>query len=382
MKTLKKILKSCFAPLSLLNKLIPKASNRVFFYSNLGFRDNVRALYDYMIENGFNRKFKITVATNEFKSFIDSAPENVKFVGLKRGIFSFLGSKYCFYSFGKYPIKPAKEQCVVNLWHGMPLKGIGRLEKGCEEEDQNFFTYVIATSPFFADVMCKAFGAGENQALITPQPRCDVFLKEIACPEFFSGFKKVVLWLPTFMSSKRLNKTDGCYEEINPFDEAFLEKLCGVLQKENILLFIKPHPMDDTPLPSRAYKNIRFASESELCSKSVTLHQLLKHSDALITDFSSIYFDYLLLNKPIAFAGPDSEKYGKNRGYAFDNIENLMPGSQIKTAEEFSDFLSSVVKGEDTTSEKRRQCNEICNQYKDISGCKLILEKIGLKSEE
>ena len=140
--------------------------------------------------------------------------------------------------------------------------------------------------------------------------------------------------------------------------------------------------MDDTPLPSRAFKNIRFASESELCSKSVTLHQLLKHSDALITDFSSIYFDYLMLNKPIAFVGPDSDQYGKNRGYAFDNIEDLMPGPQIKTAEEFSAFLASVAKGEDAVYEKRRQCNEICNQYKDISGCKLILEKIGLKSEE
>ncbi len=382
MKAFKKILKSCFVPLSLLNKLIAKKANRVFFYSNLGFRDNVRALYDYMIENGLNRDFKMIVATDEFKSFVDSAPENVKFVGLKSGIFSFLRSKYCFYSFGKYPIKPAKEQCVVNLWHGMPLKAIGRLEKGCESEDQNFFTYVIATSSFFADIMLRAFGAGENQALITPQPRCDDFLKITQAPEFLKDHQKVILWLPTFMSSKRLNKTDGCYEEINPFDESFLNKLCPVLDKENILLFIKPHPMDDTPLPNRVFKNIRFADESELRSKSVTLHELLKHSDALITDFSSIYFDYLLLDKPIAFAGPDSEQYGKNRGYAFDNIEKLMPGPHIKTAEEFSAFLASASKGEDPNHEKRRQCNEICNQYKNISGCKLILEKIGLKSEE
>ncbi len=382
MKPYKKILKSCFVPLTILNKLIKKSPNRVFFYSNLGFRDNVCALYDYMIQNEYNRDFKIIVATDEYRFFKNNAPQNVKFVGLKSGIFSFLRSKYCFYSFGKYPIKPSKNQCVVNLWHGMPLKAIGRLEKGCESEDQNFFTYVIATSPFFKDIMLKAFGAGENQAIITPQPRCEVFLKDTKTPEIFKGFNKVILWLPTFMSSKRLNKIDGSYEEINPFDESFLNKLCPILEKENILLFIKPHPMDETPLPQKSFKNIWFADESELNLNGINLYELLKHSDALITDFSSIYFDYLLLDKPIAFAGPDEVSYGESRGYAFDDIESLMPGEKIKTAEDFSDFLSRVSKGEDPLCEKRRQCNEICNMYKNISGCKLILEKIGLKSEE
>ena len=383
MNKLKKILKSLFVPLSSLNNAIKKQPDRVFFYSNLGFRDNVKAVYDYMIENGLNESFKITVATDECKTFKENAPQNVKFVGLKRGIFTFLKTKYCFYSFGKYPIKPAKEQCVVNLWHGMPLKAIGRLEKGSENEDQNFFTKVIATSPFFADIMCRAFGAGKEQALITPQPRCDEFLKDTPKPEFLSDYDKVVLWLPTFMSSSRLNRTDGYYEEVAPFDVYFLEKLCPVLEEKNILLIIKPHPMDDAVLTRRPFKNILLVTDKELSEKNISIYALLKHSDALITDFSSIYFDYLYFNRPIAFACPDAESYRENRGFVVDDISELMPGYHINSSNDFLAFLQSVSDGQDVYEKQRTECRKLCSSYDGISGCELVLKTIGLlKSED
>lgn len=383
MNSLKKILKSLFVPLSVLNKAIKKQPDRVFFYSNLGFRDNVRAVYDYMIENGLNESFKITVATNEFEAFKNKAPNNVEFVGLKKGIFAFLKSKYCFYSFGKYPIKPSKEQCVVNLWHGMPLKAIGRLEKGSENEDQNFFTKVIATSPFFADIMCRAFGAGKDQALITPQPRCDEFLKDTPKPEFLADYDKVVIWMPTFMSSSRLNRTDGYYEEVAPFDSFFLEKLCPILEKNNILLIIKPHPMDDAVLTRRPFKNILFVTDNELSKKNMSLYSLLKYTDALITDFSSIYFDYLYFDRPIAFACPDADEYKENRGFVVDDIAGLMPGYHINSSSEFLEFLQSVSDGQDVYEKQRAECRKLCSSYDGISGCELVLKTIGLlKSED
>lgn len=380
MKAIKKILKSCFVPISFLNKLVKKEKDRVFFYSNLGFRDNVRALYDYMIENSLNGELKITVATDDFKAFKENAPENVRFVGLKRGIFSFLKAKYCFYSFGKYPIKPAQNQCVVNLWHGMPLKGIGKLEKGGSREDQNFFTKIIATSPFFADIMCRAFGADSAQVLLTVQPRCDEFLKQTKKPEFLNGYDKVILWLPTFMSSKRLGRSDGGYTEISPFDPELLQRLEPEFRDKNILLVIKPHPMDDVDPKIKGIKNILILKDSEM---NISLHRLLKYSDALVTDFSSIYFDYMLLDRPIAFACPDPEQYRKNRGFVVDDIAELMPGYHINNVSDFLKFISDIAKGKDSFCEKRRECNRLCNSFDGISGCELILKEIGLlKSEE
>lgn len=384
MKAVKKFLKFCFLPFALVNRIIPKNSRCIFFYSNLGFRDNVKSLYDYLIENNFNKQFQIIVATDEFRIFQSSAPENVRFVGLLRGVLFFLRSKFCFYSFGKYPIKPASGQIVVNLWHGMPLKGIGKLEKGHENDDQNYFTKILATSPFFADIMCRAFGAERGQALIAPQPRCDVFLKQTQKPVFFSNYDKVIFWLPTFLSSKRLGKTEGVYyEEISPYDTCFLDKLDPFLKEKNILLVIKPHPLDDVCLPKRPFQNILFITEQVLSQKGLTLYEILKHSDALITDFSSIYFDYLMLHRPIAFACPNPVEYGERRGFVTDDIAALMPGCHIYTVSDFLNFVSDVADGKDKYSEKRNKVNEICNSKSGISGCEYILKEIRLtKSEE
>lgn len=383
MNLIKKILKSLFVPLSSLNNVMKKESDRVFFYSNLGFRDNVRALYDYMIENGINKSFKITVATDEFETFKENAPENVKFVGLKRGIFAFLKSKYCFYSFGKYPIKPAKEQCVVNLWHGMPLKAIGRLEKGNENEDQNFFSRVIATSPFFADIMTRAFDADNSQVLITPQPRCDEFLKQTEKPDFLKSYDKIVIWMPTFMSSKKLGRVDGDFGSICPFNVDFLNGLSAILKQNNMLLIIKPHPMDDEKSADEKIENIIFLGEKELREKNLNLYRLLTFSNALITDYSSIYFDYLLLDKPIAFSCSNADDYKEKRGFVVDDISRLMPGYHIINSDEFLAFLQDVSSGQDAFKKQREECRSFCNSFENISGCKRILEQIGLlKSEE
>ncbi len=371
----KKILKILLKPLSFVNGTIKKDSNCVFFYSNLGFRDNVRAMYDYMIDSGINEQKKITVATDEYKKYRKNAPENVRFVSLKSGIFAFFKAKYCFYSFGKYPIKPSKEQKVVNLWHGMPLKAIGRYEKGCENEDQNFFSHTIATSPFFAKIMAKAFGADEEQVILSAQPRCDVFFKENAKPEFLKGFEKVVFWLPTFMSSKRLGRTDGNYSELNPYNADFLKNLQSVLKENDTLLLIKPHPMDDAALSEEAFENIMSVTDEDLENMGHNLYDVLKFSNALVTDFSSIYIDFMLLDRPIAFAGADVEAYGENRGFTVENPKEYMPGENLKAAEDFIGFIQNLKKSIDPYKEKRQALCKIFHTTEN-PGCENILNKI------
>lgn len=371
MDTKKKILKICFFPLTLLNKFIPKNPNKIFFYSNLGFRDNVKALFDYIIENGYNERYKIVVSTDEtgFEKI-----KNVAFVSLKKGIPSFLTSKYCFYSFGKYPIKPGKSQKVVNLWHGMPLKSIGNLEKGSEKEDQNFFTHIIATSQFFKGVMCKAFKASEDQVIITNQPRCDIFFKESEMPQLLKGYEKVVVLLPTFLSSKKLCRNDGKYNDLNPFKSEFLSSVSKKLVENNVLLVIKPHPMDDTQVMQKEIPNIVFLTEEKLKREKINLYNLLKFSSALVTDFSSVYFDYLMLDKPIAFMG-NYEEYEKNRGFAFERAKDYMPGKFLNNEDEFLNF---VISDNDEFKEERQRVNEIVNEVKNSSGCENILQKIKL----
>ena len=382
MSIAKKLGKILFLPLDALNKILPKNPKKMFFYSNLGFRDNVKALYDYVVLNGYNDSFEIVVATDEFEQYRETSPKNVKFVSLKKGIFHFLSSKYAFYSFGKYPIMPAKGQKVVNLWHGMPLKRIGRLEAGHQKDKQNYFSHLIATSPFFAEIMKKAFGAKNEQVIITSQPRCDDMFKESKKHDGFSEFSKIIFWLPTFSSSKKLNKDDKvCYDEISPFDTQFLERVNEALKEKNALLIIKPHPMDDACIPRRAYSNLFYVTDSSIAEMGYNLYSLLSHCDLLVTDFSSIYFDFLMLDRPIAFAGLDFEEYSKNRGFVTEDARSLMPGPYIDCAEDFIEFISSALSGEDNYKEQRQKVNALVNRYNG-GGCERVLKSIGINKTE
>ena len=201
----KKILRICFKPLSICNRLIKKNKKIIFFYSNLGFRDNVKAFYDYLIEKEYNKTFQIIVSANDYEKYREQAPDNVLFVGNKQGIRWFIKAKYAFYCFGKYPIKPSKKQIVVNLWHGMPLKKIGNMEEGLERVDYNYFTYIVATSQLFVPILQKSFRCDASQVIITGQPRNDVLFREnhLMDQAIRKGAEKVVVWLPTYREEKK-----------------------------------------------------------------------------------------------------------------------------------------------------------------------------------
>lgn len=174
----KAILRVFFKPLTIINRIKKKDEKLIFFYSNLGFRDNVKAFYDYLIENNYNEQFKIVVSINDWEQYVKRAPKNVTFINNKQGIKWFMKAKYAFYCFGKYPIKPSKKQTVINLWHGTPLKRIGHLEKGCENIDYDFFSKVLTSAPMYKPIMADIFGCTENRVEVMGNPRNDEMFKK------------------------------------------------------------------------------------------------------------------------------------------------------------------------------------------------------------
>ena len=184
MSLLQKIPRKVWRFLDIINRLIKKDKESIFIYSNLGFRDNIKAIFDYLIENKYNSEFRITVSLNNYeeyeKTYQNLNIPNIKFVSNLKGVFSFFRCKYCFYCFGKYPIKPAPGQVVFNLWHGMPLKRIGNMVKGCEKVNYNYFTHLLCTSEFFRDIMKKSFNCSDNEIVICGQPRTDNMLNSQA----------------------------------------------------------------------------------------------------------------------------------------------------------------------------------------------------------
>lgn len=364
-----------------INKIIPKNTRRIVLYSNLGFRDNVKAIYCWLIDNNYNETYKIICSTNDYKVYRNNKNKNVKFVNNYIGLFYFLCSKYFLYSFGKYPIKPSKKQVVVNLWHGMPLKKIGNLCNGEEKKDNDYFTYLLATSEFFKNIMVQAFGCDEKKVIICGQPRNDDLNKDWKL-NYKEENEKLIMWMPTFR--KGISKEYIDINNNNPLPifrtKEELDELNEILFINNIKLFIKLHPLQDTSnLIDCNYSNIYLYTSSKFESEKLELYKVLGSADALITDYSSVYFDYLLLNRPIAFTVDDMEQYSNGRGFVFSDPEKYMPGEKIHTKEEFYNFLRNISLGIDEYFLDRERVNNIVNAYKGFSSCEKIVDFIGIK---
>ena len=336
---------------SKLNTMIPKKRNRIVIYSNWGFRDNIRTLYQYLVDNGYQDKYEIVCASNDFYHL--ERDSRVKYTSIYRGLYYFLTSKYFFYSFGKYPIKPSKKQMVVNLWHGMPLKKIGNLEYGLENIDYNFFTKLVSSSDLFTPIMKTAFNAKDEQMLLVGNIRND---------ELFEEKKdKNIIWMPTYRNSKNYHDSQDAF--IFSLDESEFEDINTILAEYEYHLYIKLHPLEESQFKFKNnYSNIHMLSEDIISQHYGTLYKFLGTTSALITDYSSVFLDYYLLDRPVAFTINDYEEYKEKRGFVFDDIKSLMAGPTISNLEELLKFLLSVMNSEEEFYIERNKVREYWNR--------------------
>lgn len=386
MSFLQKLPRKTWSFLNIINRLIKKDKESIFIYSNLGFRDNIKSIFDYLIENKYNNEFRITVSLNNYEEYTKIYKNlnipNIEFISNFKGLFRFFRSKFCFYCFGKYPIKPAPDQIVFNLWHGMPLKRIGNMVKGCENIDYNYFTHLLCTSEFFRDIMKKSFNCDDSAIVICGQPRTDSMLidlppvkgREIRARiiSFEERKNKVILWLPTFREN-----SDG---EFDILSKEQLEKLNEMCLKRRFTVVIKPHPLSSFKAEKfKDYKAFKIITDQRLDSLGIDFYSVIRFTECLITDYSSVYFDYMLLDKPIGFVVSDISEYDRERGFVFNNPMDFMPGDIIKNGDDFIKFAEDIISHKDNYREQRQTLCRIFNKYNDDQNCKRVLETAGIK---
>lgn len=214
------------------------------------------------------------------------------------------------------------------------------------------FDFVTVGSDAMADVFKKSFGLRDGQLLKTGIPLTDVYYEEHK-PELKHKWpKKIILYAPTFrdydMQSFRL-----------PFTE---EQLTNALNGEYMLL-VKLHPA--------VLHQISASFESELIKNvsDMRLHDLLKAADILITDYSSVPFEFALLNKPIFFFTYDLEEYDQKRGL-IDNYTSVIPGKACHDSEA---LLEEMTK-KPFRAEEMKRFSEKWNMYSDGNSSKKLLQ--------
>lgn len=351
---------------SAVNELLPKKQKRIVLYSNWGFRDNLKSLYNYLVEHDVHKEYEIICSSNDFYGM--EKTEGVRYTGVYKGLYYFLFSKYFFYCFGKYPIKPSKKQMVVNLWHGTPLKNIGNLEKGKQNIDYNFFTKLLVSSDYFKPILQKAFNAREEQLLVLGNIRNDELFEESP--------QKRIIWMPTYRNSGEYQDSDSSLL-FGLKEQDYLE-INKVLAEKGWTLYIKAHPLEESLLaiPEKC-EHIQILTEQSLADKGQSLYQFLGTTSALITDYSSVFLDYYLLDRPVGFAINDYEEYKVKRGFVFEDIKHLFAGEEIFVKRDVLSFIEKVSSGEDSYKEKRKEVNNLANKVKrDLT--KTLLDEIGI----
>lgn len=276
---------------------------------------NSLALMKHIIKNN---KYKVyAVADRGYRSI---KHDNLFYVSKDSIYYLYLlaTSKYLIND-STFPIYFSKResQKYLNTWHGTPLKTLGRnfkkdSFKSINNATRNFMHSDFLLAPnehtrkiFLRDYMLSSIFGGE--IFVDGYPRNDVFLEK---KKKNSESKNCnIVYMPTWrgLLSDSVSSSKKFINDLYELFDYLDEKLCG-----DIKLWVNLHAMISVEIDLSRYKNI------ELISKDVNIYEFLSTSDGLITDYSSILFDFSLSKKPIIIYAPDISIYSRERGVYMD----------------------------------------------------------------
>ena len=158
-----------------------------------------------------------------------------------------------------------------------------------------------------------------------------------------------------------------------------LNALNSYLKDRDIQLVIKLHPFQKKQNTDCGnLNNIFLLDNMELCKQDIMINRLLAYADALISDYSSVTTDYLLLDRPIAFTLDDIEEYKNSRGFMFDNICDWLPGKEIWNMTDFIDFAGMIADELDFDRHKRQNLRDKLLKYHDGNNSQRVLDALNI----
>ena len=377
MLILKKLFYSLYAAFFNICRIFPVKKNRVAFVAphNGGEKDSLGVMRSYIEKNGGYDIVNISTRDLQLdfsgmKSLVISCLKAAGFFTLKAKALA--TAKYVFLNDNFMPmadLKFSKEAVITQLWHAegafkkfglsAPLTDdVAQREKKCSEK----LTYVICSSKNVVPVYSEAFGIDEKKILPLGAPRIDLLLAERNIDELRNAFngihpeckgKKLILYAPTFRENGDADK--------RLLDNIDMKKFNDELGDEYSLL-IKLHPQINSSSPVEGAVDV---------TKGHDIGELTLISDMLITDYSSVCMDFVLLSKPCIFFAFDLEEYEKERSFYF-NYEEYVPGKVAKTFDE----IIETIKNPRNSEEKLLSFRDFNFDYVDCKNAERIYNRI------
>lgn len=352
---MKEVFYSIYAVMFHIFRILPLKLNKICFLSphSENFRDSLGAVMeeailrdDFYIVKAVS---KLDIDKSSAKKLFSSVLNALKFFTVDA--YHLATSKYIFLNDNFMPMAKLnfkKQAVVTQLWHaegvfkkfGLHLNLPDDI-RALAREGSKRLTYVVCSSPDVADIYGEAFDVPKEKVLPLGAPRTDWFYKEINEKRLRQDFdrqypeckdKKLVLYAPTFRDDPA---DDGSLLEnidIKAFNDRFPDSR----------LLVRLHPQVHT-----CVDNLTDATD---VSGYDDVRKLIRLSDILITDYSSICMDFALLEKPVYFYAFDLEKYASDRAFYYD-YESYVPGP---VARDFQTLLNLMNSNVSKTYENRR----------------------------
>lgn len=336
---------------------IPIRNNYIFYeaFSGLGILDNPRAIFTQLLEDPtFEYCTHIwsiadmDMAKDNIKEF--EGLENVKFVQREsEEYYRYLASsKYLISNstFGYFFVK-RPEQVYINTWHGVPTKYMGydhaveRVENA-RGPARNFLgaDFLVSANEFMTDVMYKQAykldGLFNGKVLEVGHPRSDLLINADTNKVFkklnnlgIKTDKKIILYAPTWKG----NLYNQLEYDVNEFKET-VKKFSENINQDEYRIYLRVHYF--------LYKILAKDPELKdiLIPFTIDTNELLSVVDVLISDYSSIFFDFLVTGRPIVFYVPDLKEYESGRGLYVP--VSTLPGIVSSSLEEVATSLEAI----------------------------------------
>jgi CDP-glycerol glycerophosphotransferase (TagB/SpsB family) len=278
----------------------------------------------------------------------------------------------------------------VQLWHGTPLKKLepaqgnqilthrGSYARRLIDEGlrpNKNYDVVIATSDESKQTMQAVFSDAREIA-VTGYPRNDALLGAPWIGNFDDeyvrrikreiDFQFLFLYLPTFRREGR--------RALDLFARYGFEAktVNQTLRELSAILIIKAHPYDGQfDSDGAQFERIFTPSDDDLPD----IYRLLREADVLITDYSSVFFDYLLLDRPIVFAPFDIQQYVTADRELFYDYDQVTPGPKAKDWPEVLLLLRDAIQNDSWKAERRKVCKRF-NKFKDSNNSERVFQVV------
>jgi len=367
--------------------------DKMIFYEAFfgrGITCNPGAIFHYLLND---ERFQDYTHVWSLENSEDNEKTKARYAGYKNVVFveTFSREYFQYLSRAKYLINNVtfqnyvikKEgQVILNTWHGIPLKSLG-FDVPHGDVDacnmlRNFIMsdYILSPVPYTTENFRSAFkleGIFQGEIVETGYPRTDstVHFDKKALKKEFDTFgvpydesKKLILYAPTWKGQRYANPEFAISEY-----ESFLKLLYSEINTDEYQVLFKPHQI----VYQKMVKN--GIAKKEYVPAGIDTNLLLGGTDILISDYSSIFFDFLVTGRPILFFIPDLEEYKTNRGL-YISVDDL-PGPTTKSAVQIAKWLSKPEELESLIDrDKYRKAVDkfVCND--DGNVCKRVVDTV------